>query len=177
MDLTRKTILVVGTYDTKDDELSYLAGVIRAQGGAVRTMDVSALGNPKAPTDISRHQVAEAAGCSMEQAIAAEDENFAMQVPDASANPYTAVADVLQAARLGLAHGCALPEPEAGDCFDRIDAGHGVAASLGEAVADLVANKALCDAVGAELCEHHIFMKRAEVEKTKGIEGAALRDY
>ena len=27
-----KTILVIGTYDTKDDELSYLAGCITAQG-------------------------------------------------------------------------------------------------------------------------------------------------
>ncbi len=80
MNLPTKTILVVGSYDTKDDELSYLAGVIRSQGGAVLTMDVSVLGNPKAATDISKHQVAKAAGSSIEQAIAAEDENVAMQV-------------------------------------------------------------------------------------------------
>ena len=80
MDLPPKTILVVGTYDTKDDELSYLCGVIRAQGGQVLSMDVSVLGNPKAATDISKHQVAEAAGSSIEAAIASEDENFAMQV-------------------------------------------------------------------------------------------------
>ncbi|MGV8986846.1 MAG: Tm-1-like ATP-binding domain-containing protein [Cypionkella sp.] len=80
MDLTPKTILVVGTYDTKDDELSYLAGVIRAQGGQVLTMDVSVLGDPKIAADISKHQVAEAAGSSIAEAIAAEDENFAMQV-------------------------------------------------------------------------------------------------
>ncbi len=99
------------------------------------------------------------------------------RMPDASANPYTAVAAVLQAARLGLANGYALPEPEAGDCFDRIDAGHGVAASLGEAVNDLEADTALCGAVGRELCEHHIFMKRTEVEKTTDLTGDALRDY
>ena len=80
MDLPAKTILVVGTYDTKDDELSYLANVLRAQGGGVLTMDVSVLGNPKAATDITKHQVAEAAGSSIEQAVAAEDENVAMQV-------------------------------------------------------------------------------------------------
>ncbi len=80
MDLPTKTILVVGTYDTKDDELSYLAGVIRAQGGTVLTMDVSVLGNPQAATDITKHQVAEAAGSSIAKAIAAEDENVAMQV-------------------------------------------------------------------------------------------------
>ncbi len=53
-------ILVVGTYDTKDDELTYLAGVIRAQGGTALTMDVSVLGEPKSPTDWSKHQVIEA---------------------------------------------------------------------------------------------------------------------
>jgi uncharacterized protein (UPF0261 family) len=72
-------ILVVGTYDTKDDELTYLAGVIRAQGGKVLTMDVSVLGEPKAPTDYSKHQVIEAGGSTIDQAVAAEDENFAMQ--------------------------------------------------------------------------------------------------
>ena len=72
-------ILIVGTYDTKDDELTYLAGVIRAQGGVALTMDVSVLGNPKGPTDWSKHQVIEAGGSTIEQAIAAEDENVAMQ--------------------------------------------------------------------------------------------------
>ncbi len=99
------------------------------------------------------------------------------RMADASANPYTAVAAVLQAALLGVKRGYALPEPEAGDCFDRIDAGHGVAASLAEAINDLEADRALCDAVGAALCEHHAFMKRAEVEKTKGLEGRDLTDY
>jgi uncharacterized protein (UPF0261 family) len=73
-------ILVVGTYDTKDDELTYLASVIRAQGGEVLTMDVSVLGEPKGATDWTKHDVAEAAGSSISAAIAAEDENFAMQV-------------------------------------------------------------------------------------------------
>lgn len=77
--MTERTILVVGTYDTKDAELSYLAGVIRAQGGRVLTMDVSVLGDPQRPTDISKHEVAEAGGSSIEAAIAHEDENLAMQ--------------------------------------------------------------------------------------------------
>lgn len=72
-------ILIVGTYDTKDDELTYLAGVIRAQGGQPLTMDVSVLGDPTAPTDWSKHQVIEAGGMTIAQAIAAEDENTAMQ--------------------------------------------------------------------------------------------------
>ena len=73
-------ILVVGTYDTKDDELCYIAEVIRAQGGEVISMDVSVLGDPKAATDISKHQVAEAAGSSIAGVIASGNENTAMQV-------------------------------------------------------------------------------------------------
>lgn len=74
------TILVAGTWDTKDAELGYMRDVILAQGGTVLTMDVSVLGDPSAPTDISKHQVAEAAGSSIAAAIAAEDENTAMQI-------------------------------------------------------------------------------------------------
>ncbi len=78
--MTDKTILLVGTYDTKDDELNYLAETIRAQGGQVLTMDVSVLGDPSRPTDISKHTVAEAGGHSIQEAIDSGDENTAMQI-------------------------------------------------------------------------------------------------
>ncbi|CAN1542280.1 COG5441 Uncharacterized conserved protein [Paracoccaceae bacterium] len=74
------TILVAGTWDTKDAELGYMRDVIVGQGGKVLTMDVSVLGDPSAPTDISKHQVAEAAGSSIAAAIAAGNENTAMQI-------------------------------------------------------------------------------------------------
>lgn len=77
---TDRTILVAGTWDTKNDELGYMADIIRAQGGQVVTMDVSVLGDPAQPADITKHQVAEAAGSSIADAIAAEDENTAMQI-------------------------------------------------------------------------------------------------
>lgn len=75
-----RTILIVGTYDTKNDELNYMGDVIRAQGGRVVTMDVSVLGDPAAPADISKHDVAAAAGSSIDAAIASENENAAMQI-------------------------------------------------------------------------------------------------
>lgn len=75
-----KTILVVGTYDTKDDELSFLSDCITGQGGQVLSMDVSVLGEPKTPTDVSKHMVAQAGGSSIEHAIASGDENIAMQI-------------------------------------------------------------------------------------------------
>ena len=78
--MSEKTILIVGTYDTKDDELTYLADTIRAQGGQVLTMDVSVLGDPSKPTDISKHDVAEAGGHSIREAIDSGDENVAMQI-------------------------------------------------------------------------------------------------
>ena len=73
-------ILIVGTYDTKQDELSYLAQVITGQGGVALTMDVSVLGDAEGPTTWTKHDVAQAAGSSIAQAIAAEDENTAMQI-------------------------------------------------------------------------------------------------
>lgn len=78
--MTDKTILIAGTYDTKDDELHYLAEVIRGQGGGVVSMDVSVLGDPSRPTDISKHEVAAAAGSSIRAAIDSDDENAAMQI-------------------------------------------------------------------------------------------------
>lgn len=78
--MTDKTILIVGTYDTKNDELDYMASCIRAQGGGVVTMDISVLGDPAHPCDISKHDVAGAAGSSIKDAIASGDENTAMQI-------------------------------------------------------------------------------------------------
>jgi len=97
---TDKTILVAGTYDTKDDELGYLAGVIRAQGGDVVTMDVSVLGDPVKPTHVSKHEVAEAGGSSIREAIDSGDENHAMQIMARGA-----AAKALELWRAGRIHG------------------------------------------------------------------------
>ena len=78
--MTDKTILIVGTWDTKQDELAYIADRIRAQNGGVMTMDVSVLGEPATPCDVSKHQVAEAADSSIQAAIDSGDENTAMQI-------------------------------------------------------------------------------------------------
>lgn len=78
--MTDKTILVIGTYDTKDDELTFLADVIHAEGGQVITMDVSVLGAPSRSTDYSKHDVAQEAGSSIAAAIASGNENHAMQI-------------------------------------------------------------------------------------------------
>ena len=74
-----KTILVVGTYDTKQDELSFITECIENAGGKVLCMDVSVLGDPASPTHYSKHDVAKAAGTDIESIISTDDENTAMQ--------------------------------------------------------------------------------------------------
>lgn len=83
------TILIIGTYDTKSDELAYLESCIAKQGGKALTMDVSVLGDPPQPTSISKHDVATAAGSSIQAAIDSGDENTAMQIMAAGAAAIT----------------------------------------------------------------------------------------
>ncbi|MEO0866202.1 MAG: Tm-1-like ATP-binding domain-containing protein, partial [Pseudomonadota bacterium] len=75
-----KTILVIGTFDTKDAELRFVCDRIHALGGRTLTMDVSVLGDATGATDISKHDVAEAGGSNIAAAIASDDENTAMQL-------------------------------------------------------------------------------------------------
>ncbi len=72
-----KTILVIGTFDTKADELAYLIDRIKAQGGAVLAMDVSILGQAKIPVDVTKHQVAAAADTTIDALIALGEEGEA----------------------------------------------------------------------------------------------------
>lgn len=99
------------------------------------------------------------------------------RMADASANPYTAVTAVLQAALLGVTHDYDLPPMETGDGFEATDATVGTAPDLASAVADLAADKVLGDAVGFELVANHAFMKEVEADKTKDLGPDALRDF
>ena len=73
----KNTILVIGTFDTKADELAYLIGRIEARGGQVLAMDVSVLGEAKIPVEVSKHDVAGAAGETIEGLIALGEEGEA----------------------------------------------------------------------------------------------------
>jgi uncharacterized protein (UPF0261 family) len=73
-----KTILLLGTGDTKSDEMQFLADCIKAQGGSVLVMDVGVIGDPTCQVDISRHDVARAAKTDNAAIIALGDENKAM---------------------------------------------------------------------------------------------------
>ncbi|MBY6116144.1 Tm-1-like ATP-binding domain-containing protein [Mameliella alba] len=80
-----KTILVIGTFDTKANELDYLIGRIRDEGGSVLTMDVSVLGDPPQPVDITKHDVAAAADCTIDMLIALGEEGEAFEKMSAGA--------------------------------------------------------------------------------------------
>lgn len=96
---------------------------------------------------------------------------------DGAANPYTLVATILQAAKLGFTNNYALPEAETSDCLESQDAKDGVAETLTGALDALVADKALVAAVGAGLVDNHVFIKQHEVERVGALEGDAKRDY
>ncbi len=102
---------------------------------------------------------------------------FEHRMADGAANPYTATATVLQAARLGVRGGYDLQPAETGDGFTRQDAEEGVPASLSAALEALAADRKLVAALGERLVENHIFVKRDEVAKTAALEGNALRDF
>ena len=72
------TILIIGTADTKADELLFLRDCVRRQQAAARVMDVGVLeGAPFAP-DHANHEVAAAAGTTLAAIAASGDENSAM---------------------------------------------------------------------------------------------------
>jgi uncharacterized protein (UPF0261 family) len=72
-------VLVVGTVDTKSDEIAFLCEQVRAAGGQALVMDVGVLGSGRITPDVGNTEVAAAAGCTLQQVIDSGDENSAMQ--------------------------------------------------------------------------------------------------
>lgn len=71
-------ILVIGTGDTKADEIQFLANTITKANAVPLLMDVSVLGDPPYIPDFSKHDVAAAAGHTLEHILESPDENVAM---------------------------------------------------------------------------------------------------
>ena len=112
--------------------------------------------------------------------LSAEDGTAARiehRMGDGAANPYTLVAAVLQAARLGVEHQYPLQAMETGDGLTGQDATVSVPENLGSALDVLEADATLVQAVGAELVANHVFIKRAEIEKCAGLDHEGVRKY
>ncbi len=71
-------ILIIGTADTKSDELLFLRQCIRDAGADARVMDVGILGDAPFAPEHDKHAVAAAAGTTIDAIAALGDENQAM---------------------------------------------------------------------------------------------------
>ena len=84
------------------------------------------------------------------------------RMPDCAANPYTAVATALQAAKLGIENNYDLPDAETLDCLESQSTDRHVPDNLSLALEALNADKVLCQAVGQELVDNHTAIKEQE---------------
>jgi glutamine synthetase len=91
------------------------------------------------------------------------------RLSDGAAVIHSAMAAVLQAARLGVVDGLSLGAAETGNGLDTIDAKVGVGVNLSEALDHLEADTALVEAIGSELVAQHVTVKRSEWERFVGV--------
>jgi len=87
------------------------------------------------------------------------------RLSDGAAVVHSAMAAVLQAARLGHVNGLELGPAEGGNGLDTIEATVGVPPSLGAALDVLESDTELVDALGADLVSQHLSVKRTEWER------------
>ncbi len=73
-----QTILIIGTADTKSDELQFMQQCLQNQGANAPIMDVGVLGEPSINIEYSKYEVATAANTTNAEIIAINDENLAM---------------------------------------------------------------------------------------------------
>ncbi len=73
------TVVLVGTLDTKGHELEYMRDRVREAGLEVVLVDVGVLDEPQVRADISREEVAEAAGADHSELVAEADRGRAVE--------------------------------------------------------------------------------------------------
>ena len=100
------------------------------------------------------------------------------RMADGATNIYTAAAAVLQAARLGVVEQVELQPAETKNCLTETDATRTCPATLRDALDVLEADTELIEAIGPELVEHHLIIKRAEWERfSKHVTDWELEEY
>jgi uncharacterized protein (UPF0261 family) len=73
------SVVIIGTLDTKGEEIAFARDVIEAQGVDVRVVDVGVMGDPEFEPDTAAAEVAEAAGTSLERLREEADRGEAME--------------------------------------------------------------------------------------------------
>jgi glutamine synthetase len=100
------------------------------------------------------------------------------RMPDGAANPYLATAAVLQAALLGVLNASAPPAPETLDAFEIASTERHTPANLSLALDALEADGAFGDALGQEVVEHFVAIKRNEWDKfSRAVTDWELKHY
>jgi uncharacterized protein (UPF0261 family) len=75
-----KTVVIVGTLDTKGEEFAFVKGLIEKQGPKTLVLDFGVLGEPAFEPDIGRDEVAKAGGKDLEYLRSGERKDEAMKV-------------------------------------------------------------------------------------------------
>ena len=76
----KRTILIVGTFDTKEDEILFCRDRVKERGHDVLLMDTGILRDPTVTPDITRFQVAKAGGAdNLDDLIARGDKGYCVQ--------------------------------------------------------------------------------------------------
>jgi uncharacterized protein (UPF0261 family) len=71
-------VVILGSLDTKGSEIDFLRQVVQAEGGQALVVDTGVLDEPTVATDVTRHEVARAAGSSIEALIRRGDKAHAL---------------------------------------------------------------------------------------------------
>ncbi len=74
------TIAILGTMDTKGEEHAFVAEIIRKRGPKTLVIDVGALEPPKLTPDVSREEIAAAAGMNLGDLVARKDRGETIKV-------------------------------------------------------------------------------------------------
>src|SRR5699024_10387333 len=82
-------ILLIGTFDTKQEEFSFVKGIISSNGGEVVLMNIGILGDPTIAVDISAEKVAKAGESTLQELRDEKDREHALDVMTTGAKKLT----------------------------------------------------------------------------------------
>ena len=100
------------------------------------------------------------------------------RLPDGAANLYLAAAALMSAARLGIEAGEPAPPAETGDSLETANTERCCPENLSLALDALESDEALYEAVGTEITDHFVAMKRAEWARyARAVTDWELREY
>ncbi len=81
-----KTILLIGTLDTKGEEFAYVKRRLEERGHVALMLDIGVLGDPAFEPDVTAARVAETAGIALDRLREKKDRGFAMEAMMAGAS-------------------------------------------------------------------------------------------